>query len=196
MLSELRQQKFTHLFQILDFNHDGLLEKTDFQSLGENIAIFRCLRSPSEIEDLINRRGREIWDAIRLFLDDQQSVTQCNLENWLQFLENITDSKNDRRFNVLSQKSVRDIFYIYDKNLDNYLSKQEYLCFFVSLRVGIKQADECFRAMDLNDDMLISKKELHIAITEFFKSDDEGSPGNLLFGDPKEFGFKTRSSFY
>ena len=122
-----------------------------------------------------------------------ESATQCNLENWLKFLEEMAEKSSES----FIQKAVNDIFYIYDKNLDNYLSKQEYLCFFVSLRVGIKQANECFRAMDLNDDMLISRKELLSAISEFFKSDDQSSPGNLLFGNPGEFGFQTQTtSFY
>ncbi len=194
MLSALKQKKFTHLFQILDFDHDGLLQESDFLSLGENISIFRCLQPPSKIEELINRRGEQIWKSLQNF-SNKQEMAHCNLENWLKLMQQITEEVPPKYFDIIARKAVRDIFFIYDKNMDNYLSKHEYLCFFVSLRVGIKQADNCFRALDLNDDMMISKEELYSAIHEFFRSEDEKSPGNLLFGDFEDYQFKTRHSF-
>ena len=194
MNQSLLTQKHTHLFKILDFDHDGLLQESDFLSVGENISIFRCVEPGSDIEELISKRATDLWETIKHYLETE-NLTMCNLENWLKFLNRFTEQVSPRAFDVLTQKTVRDIFYIYDKNMDNYLSKQEYLCFFVSLRVGIKQADQCFKALDLNNDMLISRDELYLAIKEFFLSEDPKSPGNLLFGDSHEYQFGSRTSY-
>jgi Ca2+-binding EF-hand superfamily protein len=195
MLHPNIEQKFTHLFKILDFNHDGRLEASDFTGLSENILIFRCIESDSDVESLINQRGKEIWDAISEYLQEQGESTNCNLANWLNFLELNVVKASSRVFDILTKKTVRDIFFIYDENRDDVISKREYLCFFVSLRVGIKQADECFRALDLNNDQRISKEELQKAIQEFFKGTELGLPGNLLFGDAGDHKFSTRNTY-
>lgn len=190
-----RKLKFTHLFKILDFDHDGLLQEADFMSLGENIAIFRCLEPPSDVEDLITRRGQEFWKSLKNFTN-LQPMTRCNLQNWLKYLDEITSVDSPQDFHQQARDAVDDIFFIYDKNHDDFISKQEYLCLFVSLRVEIKQADECFRLLDLNDDQKISREEMFLAIMQFFLSEDKDQPGNLLFGNPESFQFETRGSMF
>ena len=58
MLSPFRELKLTYLFKILDFDHDGVLQESDFKGLGENIGIFRCLPPDSEIEKFIMKRSK------------------------------------------------------------------------------------------------------------------------------------------
>lgn len=188
------QQKYSHLFKILDFNHDGMIEESDFVSLGENIAIFRCLEDGSDIERFIHLRGKQIWSAISKFLE-KNNMPWCNLENWIKFMESVFVNADPRILDIFTRKAVRDIFYIYDKNRDNVISKQEFMCFFVSLRVSIRDADECFRSLDLNGDLRLSQNELFLAIKQFFLSEVMGSPGNILFGNTEVFNFETRTSY-
>lgn len=187
------EQKYTHLFKILDFDHDGLLQESDFFSIGENISIFRCAPFDEAIEKLIESRAHDIWSAIRHYLHDEKML-YCNLENWIKFLSQLTQKASERSFDLFTHKAVHDIFQLFDKNADNFISKREYLCFFVSLRVGIKQADECFKAMDLNGDLRISREELFLAIKQFFLSEEANAPGNLLFGNSESYKFETRKT--
>ncbi|MEO9966530.1 MAG: hypothetical protein ABJF11_12110 [Reichenbachiella sp.] len=195
MLSSTLTQKFTHLFKILDFDHDGLLLKQDFDSLGENVAIFRCLMPPSEIEDFITKRGQDFWERLQQFLSKQQP-NRCNLDNWLKYMEAVAVTEEFGPFEEIARQAAEDIFYIYDKDKNNLLSKQEYMCFFVSLRVEIKFIDICFKRLDRNGDMQLSKEELSEAIQEFFQSVETKKPGNLLFGNPENYQFDTRKSLY
>ncbi|MFY0626562.1 MAG: EF-hand domain-containing protein [Reichenbachiella sp.] len=189
-----RKNKFSHLFNILDFDHDGLLQASDFKNLGDNIATFRCLEYPSEIEGLILTRGEQFWQRIQEYLSNQP-IKRCNLNNWLGFLNDLTDPNKPERFHSLVKKSVDDIFLIYDVNKDNFISKHDFLCLFVSLRVEIKQADECFRQLDLNGDQLISREEMILAIMQFFVSEDKEKTGNLIFGNPDDYRFTSKKTY-
>jgi hypothetical protein len=191
MLSSFREQKFTYLFKIFDFDHDGILQPSDFQSMAENIAIFRCAPPTSGIDEFIHKKASDIWSYVTDFLE-KNNLASCNLKTWLMIMNEITKNPEDKAFRILCRKAVRDIFYIYDKNLDNLLSKQEYLCFFVALRVGIKPADFCFKTLDLNKDMYISRSELLKAIEEFLLSDETHVPGNMIFGNPEVSKFRSR----
>ncbi len=195
MEDSYRKQKFTHLFKILDFDHDGLLQESDFLNLGENIAIFRCLEPPSEVEELITLRGRQFWQSLKAF-SNRQPMTRCNMENWLKYLDELTQVDAPQEFHARAKSAVDDIFFIYDKNHDNFISKQEYLCLFVSLRVEIKQADDCFRTLDLNGDQKLSREEMFLAIMQFFLSENKDEPGNMLFGNPEYYQFNTRRSIF
>lgn len=195
MLSSTLIQKYTHLFKILDFDHDGLLLKKDFESLGENVSIFRCLMPPHEIEKFITQRGHDFWDRLQLFLSKQEP-TRCNLDNWLKYLEAVAIKEEFGSFEDIAKQAAADIFFIYDKDNDHLLSKQEYMCFFVSLRVEIKFIDICFKKLDLNNDLQLSEEELSLAIQEFFQSEDTRKPGNLLFGNPESYQFETRKNIF
>lgn len=195
MLSDRLTQKYTHLFKILDFDHDGLLQERDFMSLGENVAIFRCLMPPSEVEDFITQRGQDFWARLKEYLSSQ-TPNRCNLANWLKYLEAVVMGELYGPFDEIAQQAADDIFYIYDKDKNGFLSKQEYMCFFVSLRVEIKFVDICFKKLDLNNDLQLSKEELCEAIKEFFLSEDTKKPGNLLFGNPENYQFDTRRTLY
>jgi len=194
MESSYRINKFTHLFNILDFDHDGLLQEHDFKNMGDNIATFRSLESPSELEGLILARGQQFWSRIKEFLSTQ-AVKRCNLQNWLAFLTQLTDENHPDRFHSLVKKTVDDIFLIYDKDKDNFISKHDFLCLFVSLRVDIKEADRCFSELDLNGDQMISKEEMTLAIMQFFVGEDKDLSGNLIFGNPESYRFRARPSY-
>lgn len=195
MLSPILTQKFTHLFKILDFDHDGLLQETDFSNLGENIAIFRCLESPSPLEDMITLKVKELWSTLKGFLMTQQP-TRCNLKNWLAFLEALTLENKFGDIDTIIQNGVDDIFTIFDKNHNNLLSHQEYMGFFVSFRVEIKFIDICFNRLDKDHDQELSKEEIFLALKDFFLSEDSRRPGNLMFGNPESYQFDTRKNIY
>ncbi|MGL1887634.1 MAG: hypothetical protein OCD76_14050 [Reichenbachiella sp.] len=181
-MNDLKRRKFTHIFRILDFNHDGLIEETDFLEMMENIAIFRCIEYPSKIDTLISKRGREIWKAFSDFSQTQKKK-KTNLKNWLSYLENLNNI-DDTIMSIGIRSAVNDIFFIFDKDDDSLLSKQEYLCLFVSLKVVIKDAHICFENLDFNKDGQISKSELILAIYQFINSDDPDDHGNYIFGNP------------
>lgn len=192
-MNNLKKKKFSHIFRILDFNKDGLIEENDFQEIMENIAIFRSIPYPSKIDSLITKRGRGIW---RSFND--YSLTQkkhkTNLKNWLSYLDGINNI-DDATMSAAIRKAVNEIFFIFDKDEDSLLSKQEYLCLFVSFKVEIKDADRSFQNLDFNNDGQISKAELILAIYQFINSENPDDHGNYIFGGLDLIG-QNRESFF
>lgn len=54
-MHELQITKLEHLFNIIDFNHNGLLTKSDFEGIADNVAIFAGV-----LEETKKRVGRAI----------------------------------------------------------------------------------------------------------------------------------------
>ena len=79
-------------------------------------------------------------------------------------------------------KVAMEIIDLFDADKDGFLSLSEYLNMFMAYRIEIRHSAKAFENLDKNKDDLISRDELLIAIREFFRSDDEQSPGNWLFG--------------
>ena len=192
MLSSFRKQKLSYLFNILDFDHDGVLQKSDLNGIAENVSIFRCFSPGSEIELFVAKTALNIWNWISSRMKEGD-LSGYSLDDWLDMWETISTRMLQSRMDLLIEKAVDDLFYVFDKNHDNYLQKQEYLTLVVSLRVSIKAADFCFKTLDRNGDMRISRDELTAAISEFFLSDVTSSPGNFIFGNPEISKFSTRS---
>ena len=128
--------------------------------------------------------AERIWHWIQDNME-VQGRSGYNLEDWIWMWERILFKVDPGKMGIFLRKIENDIFYIFDKNQDDYIQKQEYLCLFVSLRISVKAADFSFKTLDLDRDMKISHKELISAINEFFLSDLTNSPGNFLFGNPE-----------
>ena len=193
MLKDLPKQKLLHLFDIIDFNHDGLLQKEDLYGIADNIDIFVNLLDTDGIHASLRADADTIWAAFETYCGNG-TLNSINKESWLDFMEaqflradpSIVSSNIDR---VVAR--VRAIF---DENQDGQLSKREFMVIFVSLRVQVRHASQCFEEIDTNGDGFISDAELTKATRQFFRSNDEGDSGNGLFGVLGSTHFRPRRS--
>lgn len=181
MLTDLQQQKLVHYFNVLDYDKSGTLEQKDFLSIGENLSVLWGFPEGSdEYKASLIRCGR-IWDDFRKFIDKDQD-NAASLDEWLEFADETIVNGDEELYSRHINKVSMEIIDLFDTDGDGYLSLNEYLDLFMAYRIEIRHSAKAFTKLDKNQDDLISRDELLLAIREFFRSDNESAPGNWLFG--------------
>lgn len=182
MLADYQIEKLTHLFHILDFDHNSLIEKTDFEGITENIEIFTGIVQETDRLLGLKEQGELIWQKIKDYFDNQELIA-ITLEQWLSFMEHHFYKPEEKIINRNLQTLVNHIRNAFDKDKDLRISGLEFMSLFVSCRVEVRFAFRCFQTIDLDKDGFIDLDELSIAVNQFFKSTDPVDSGNYLFGE-------------
>jgi Ca2+-binding EF-hand superfamily protein len=191
MLTDLNKRKLSHLFKILDFDHNGYIQESDLVGVAENISIIRGIIEGTERNDVLLSSTTSIWEAIERFHKNKE-MQSCSLEQWLEFIDSYLVSRDIRVVNYFARQLTKDLFTVFDHDVDGQISKLEYMCIFMSFRVDIKEVNMCFAHLDLNKDGYINADELATAIVQFVQSNESSDRGNLLFGNFDNYYFKTR----
>lgn len=195
MLTEFQTKKLSHLFNILDFDHNGLLQLTDFEGIADNISIFTGMISDKERDMRLRKEAYRIWGIIMEHFGDED-LQYLDLDQWLEFMQVQFFGSDEELIDSNILLIVKRIQEVFDKNSDNQISRLEFMSIFVSFRVEVRFADQCFRSIDSNQDGMISEEELINAAMEFFKSDKTDASGNHLFGDLNSSNFVTRRTLF
>lgn len=181
MLTDLQQKKLTHYFNVLDFDKSGTLEKKDFVSIGENLCVLWGFSSSTPEYQASIQRTTNIWTDFHQFIGKSEEE-HATLSEWLTFADSMIVNGKEELYIQHVSKVAMEIIDLFDADKDGFLSLSEYLNMFMAYRIEIRHSAKAFENLDKNKDDLISRDELLIAIREFFRSDDEQSPGNWLFG--------------
>lgn len=191
MLHPLQVKKLTHLFSIIDFDHNGYIQKEDFIGIVDNIEIFTGVIGDHGID--LHQDASLIWRSISSYLSIDD-LTYIDLNQWLDFIEHYMYGENQQHIDQNIHRLVGRIRDIFDKDGDSRISKLEFMSIFVSCRVEVRFASACFEQIDLNSDGFISINELLKATQDFFKSEEQHACGNQLFGVMGSSLFKTRKT--
>lgn len=178
MLTELQKQKQTHFFHILDFDCNGLVQKGDFEAIGENLAVIRGFEPGSEEYSIVMNSSLSVWEKLTHYVHG----TDCTLDMWLTFIDSLVINSDQEWYNQYVNGMVQTLFDLFDTDQDGYISLDEYLDLFIGLRIEVRFAPKSFKSLDLNQDGRISRTELMRSVEEFLKSDDSNATGNWLFG--------------
>lgn len=195
MLAEFQIRKLNHLFRIIDFDHNGLLQKSDFEGIADNIAIFTGIIGDREKDSRLRDEATRIWEFITAHFANEH-LEYLEPEQWIEFMQVHFFGPDEALIDQNIHLVVKHIQEVFDKNRDVQISRLEFMSIFVSFRVEVRFADQCFKAIDTNGDGFISEDELINAAMEFFKSNEPEASGNLLFGELESSLFVTRRTFY
>jgi len=179
MLTELQTAKLTHIFNIIDFDRNGTIEKEDFEAIGENLAIIRDFDYGSADFDRVMGLSMSIWNNLQPHI----SGSEGSLSDWLTFMDNLFNEGDGLAYMNYLKKFVDTLFNLFDVNKDGVFSQNEYIDLFIGLRIEVRFAPKAFKRIDINGDGIISKDELIKSSNVFMMSNDPEAPGNWLFGD-------------
>lgn len=179
MLTELQRRKLARSFYIIDANHDGFVERGDYEGVAQRLADYLGLPSGSA---------------------ERQQHTAEYMAGW-EYIQQAADSDGDDRVTldeflaanalIISQREVLETLALttasntmswQDKDKDGRISHDEILGVTKVWAITHAEAEEAFRHLDRDGDGYISKDELLQATEEFFMSDDPNAPGNWLIG--------------
>ncbi|MFE2110990.1 EF-hand domain-containing protein [Kitasatospora sp. NPDC059463] len=178
MPAEVRNQKFTMLFDWFDQGGDGMLTQDDLRAMGE---LFAALAAEDDQENAsAMREAFGEWWRVLLAHGDADGDGRIDRAEFLAVMEaNVTAPEHfEKAVLAIADALMRAL----DTNRDGVLSKDEYVRMYSDLGIPPEHSGDAFRRLDRNGDGSISHEEFRTAITEFYLSADENAPGNWLIG--------------
>ncbi len=169
MASDFQRRKVAGVFNAMDANGDGFLEREDFAALTERWARTRADR------DRVTTIMMGWWDVL-LAASDLDRDDTVTLDEVLAVV--------DRLPSMLGAVTATadTMFEAIDENADGLIDGAEYRRLIETWNGVETDTDAIFSKLDLDGDGVISHQEFTELWTEFWVGDDPDSPGSLVFG--------------
>jgi Ca2+-binding EF-hand superfamily protein len=182
MLSEIQTRKHTFIFDLIDFDGNGFIEKNDFAGIAENLCVVRGEEVDTPQSNQILAQCEQLWKGLETHIDENNDG-KCTLEEWLKFIETNLSNGSSDKVNELLNSAVGQLFDLYDTDSNGDISLPEYLDIFLSFNLNASLVGKSFLLLDANGDGSISKNELLTFIKELLTSSEINDTGNWIFGD-------------
>ncbi len=176
-MNAIQKQKVIHFFNVLDANGNGMLEKDDFEMIGDTMSDIIGYGEKSRERLMLKLKAYELF--IQILKDIDKEEAELSLEEWVRFFDEIVlSTPND----YVNQSSTY-VFSLFDQDGDGYIDEKEYIDMFKAYGLYMSVAKKAFDLLDLNSDKKISGGEMVKAFEDFFLSPEEDAAGNWIFGD-------------
>jgi Ca2+-binding EF-hand superfamily protein len=172
-MGELTRRKFAAIFNAIDVNDNGVLDRDDFERIADQYIRHNGWEKDSTQSQDFRQFFLMWWERYKTKADvnDDGVVT---LDEFVAALESFTDDQ------LAPAEDM--IFGRLDPDGDGSISAEEYRLFSTIYRLDVEEADEIFARLDLNGDGRITHDELATLWMQYWRSEDEAAPGNWLFG--------------
>ena len=181
MLSDFQKEKISHYFRIvLDQDKNGVLEENDFREIGESLCVLWMYKPGTPEYDRVINNSLTSWRAFKAYFESRKA--EANESEFIRFYEKMLSPGGEKLYQKFVVHMVSSLFDAFDINEDGVISVDEYSDMFMCYHIPIKYSARAFVKLDRDGDDFVTKKELMVAVDEFFKSNDIKSPGNWLFG--------------
>lgn len=169
-----RKRKIRTNAYVLDYNKDGILTKEDFELYSDR---YMTLGKVTEDKGRrVRALFRKFWDDMLSELDVVQPIT------YDVYAEAVMKRDKDQLSELVS--SIAHLFFdVMDMNDDGMIDLSEFTGFFAIIGRDEEMAIKTFRAIDTNNDQLLSRDEYLAAVVEFFVGEDQTSPYQFFCGD-------------
>ena len=179
MLSALQEKKLTRYFQVYDIDDDGQISVSDFHRVIENVRIVRGAAEGSFAEQGLRHAFMTFWSALTAAADTDKDGG-IDLDEWLAYWQIALES--DTRYEEEVEAITDHLFTVFDTDADGEIGPDEFVDFYGVFGLGANLARSVFVELDANNDGIISRREMLEVGRQFYRSDDPGSAGNMLFG--------------
>lgn len=178
-LTPFQRRKLARMFDVLDVNGDGLVDRADFVRRVGALARLRGwdLDGPEYRRSL--QFALEEWQNLResADVDDDARISR---DEFLGYTEIFLDEREAVR--AWARGDAQVLFDAMDVDGDGKITVDEYRAYLVACGVDASAADAFFAHADLNEDGRVTRAEMAHAVEEFLVSDDPAAGGNFLFG--------------
>lgn len=171
MASELQRRKVAGVFEAMDVDGDGFLEREDFEGLTER---WVALRNGAD-RDRLTGLMMGWWEAL-LAASDVDRDGKVTLDEVLLVVDRLPEM-------IDAVHGTADaIFEAVDENGDGRISKGEYRQVIETWNGRGTDTDAIFHRLDLDGDGELSREEFTELWVEFWVGDDPTAPGTWAFG--------------
>ena len=180
MLSDLQKQKLGRLFNVLDSDHNGRLEKSDYDTVVSNLAKIHGWQPGSPEHSELEGLYMTIWGNLKA-LADADNDGQVTPDEFMQFHAQMLSTPD--MYDQITIGTVDLLFEAFDANRDGFLSREDFGNFFAAYNIKDQAVtDEAFKKLDVAGKGKFSKDETLARVKEFYFSNDPAAAGNWLFG--------------
>ncbi len=169
MVSDFQRRKVAGVFNAMDVDGDGFLEREDFAALTE-----RWVKNGADRER-VTPIMMGWWDVL-LAASDLNRDDKATLDEVLSVVDRLPTM-------LEAVAATADaMFEAIDGNADGRIDAGEYRRLIETWNGVETDTDAIFSKLDLDGDGCVSHQEFTELWTEFWVGDDSGSPGSLVFG--------------
>lgn len=179
MLSDLQTKKLTRYFEVYDVDDDGKIGSADFERVLENVRVVRGASETSAAYGGLRAAYLEFWGSLSRSAD-VDADGGVDLDEWLAYWQLLLE--DDRRYAAEVTAITDHLFTIFDTDEDGQIGPDEFGDFYGVLGLGQNLARSVFIELDADRDGALSREELLDVSAQFYRSEDPGAVGNLLFG--------------
>lgn len=178
-MTELQRAKWTHNFNVLDHNGDGLLEKKDIREVADNLAEMRGYEEGTSSYEEVQEQMMQMWHQARA-LSGAEEKSHLTLEDWIAHEEELINS--DELIEDYMKGIAEAVFNLLDADGDGKISEEEYVNAVQAYGGDREQGQVAFEKLDVDESGSLTWEELLKAVKQFHLSDDPEARGNWLFG--------------
>lgn len=170
-------KKFKTYFKRMDYDHDGVITRKDFEGMAERFIAKGELTGDKA--KALHKSIETTWDKYLSDLANKDQITEKD------FVKNLKKVVEDEKHHNDLLGPLPLFFKCIDRNEDDQIDMGEYVIFFEIL--GIENAavlaEPSFKAIDTNADGYLSVDEFTQAGKDFFtNATDESTPTKFFFG--------------
>jgi DHA1 family tetracycline resistance protein-like MFS transporter len=169
-IQQCHQQKLIYLFELLDYDKNGLIELEDFQKAAHRLAMIRGIQTGVDEYKILRSSWVEFGQHLQHAVG-QGGTKKINRKEWLFYLNRITCSD-------FSDYFVK----IIDSDHTGLITIRELQDFYQAYNIDISNIEEVFAMIDLDQNGYISEDEFGRCFAQFLYSKDIQARGNWIFG--------------
>lgn len=178
-LTPFRVRKLGRLFDAMDVNRDGRVERADFVRRVEALARLRGWDEKNPLMDRHLEIALDEWQNLRENADVPENGS-VSREDFLHFAEVFLGDRDAIR--AWARGDVQLMFDAMDADGDGRITKDEYRLYLEACGLDASGAELFFAHADLDEDDRVTRAEMTHAVEEYLVSDDPSSSSNYLFG--------------
>ena len=177
-LTDLQKRKLKRFFTVFDQDRDGVIDRTDYMLLAENVSKAKGFPLDSPLSERVKECLLQVWSNLEIIADKNHDG-HVTLEEFIEYREKLHE--DDVKYGDLVTAGLT-LFDVMDNNHDGKLEPHEFRAFYSFFQLDDDLADEMFERLDTEKAGYLTRNQIQTYSQAFNLGNDPDAVGNWLFG--------------